>query len=398
MESVLPVPDRVLGRIHSRWVRRALGIAALGLAVLILRATVFRPPPVSVSVSRVSRGRVEETVSNSKAGTVRSRRRAALSSEVGGRVIDLPARKGTRVRQGDVLMRVASADSRAQVLLQEAGVGAARAARSESCRTAELAERDLARNRELARQSLVSVEVLDQLQTRRDGAAAACEAARARARQAEAALEAARVELEKTVLRAPFDGVVADVTTEVGEWITPSPPGIPIPPVLVLLDDRSIYVSVPMDEVDIGRVRVGQPVRVTMDAYPGRSYSGTVTRVAPFVQDVEEQNRTFEIEVEFADAEFGRTVRPGTSADVEVVPASAENALRIPSDAVLEGERVLVVVGDRLVARPIRTGLRNWQYVEVLEGLEAGDAVVVSLDRAGVREGARVAVAAETAR
>ncbi|MGH9366190.1 MAG: efflux RND transporter periplasmic adaptor subunit [Thermoanaerobaculia bacterium] len=395
-ETAFPMTVRMFARWNARWVRRAAWAGALLAAFAALRLTLFRPSPVPVSVSLAARGRVEETVSNSKAGTVRSRRRATLSSEVGGRVAQLPARKGARVRRGEVLMRVASADYRAQVSLQEGALGAARAASAESCRSAELAERELARNRELARERLVSAEILDQLQTRYLGAAAACEAARARVRQAEAALEAARVNLEKTVLRAPFDGIVADVTTEVGEWITPSPPGLPIPPVIVLLDDQAIYVSAPMDEVDVGKVRVGQPVRITLDAYPGRTLAGRVTRVAPYVQDVEEQNRTFEIEAEFEDARFARSLPPGISADVEVIQGARDGVLRIPSDALMEGGKVLVVRDGKLASRTVRTGLKNWQFVEVVDGLEAGEPVVVSLDRAGVREGARVSIETET--
>jgi HlyD family secretion protein len=293
-------------------------------------------------------------------------------------------------------MRVADADYRAQVLVQESALEAARAARTEACRQADLAARELLRHQRLASERIVSAEILDQLQSRRDVAAAGCQAAGSRIRQAAAALAVTRVQLEKTVLRAPFDGVVADVTTELGEWITPSPPGLPIPPVIVLYDDSATYVSAPMDEVDVAKVRVGLPVRVTLDAYAGRSFSGRVTRVAPYVLDLEEQNRTFEVEAEFDDAAFARELLPGTSADVEVILKAQDGVLRIPSYALLEGSRVLLVRKGRLVAQPVKMGLRNWQFAEVTEGLAAGEAVAVSLDRAEVKEGARVAIAGET--
>ena len=391
METAPAVP-RGRSRLR-RWLLWGAGLAA---AAVLLRLTVLRPAAIPVTVFRAAVGRVEESVTNSRAGTVKARRRATLSPEVGGRVRELPARKGMRVRQGDVLMRVADADCRAQVAVQESAVEAARSGRTEACRTAEQLDRELARNQALSRESLVSTELLEQLRSRRDAAAAACAAAAARIRQTEASLEAARVALEKTVLHAPFDGVLAEVTTEVGEWITPSPPGLPIPPVIMLLDDGAIYVSAPMDEVDVGRVRVGQAVRLTLDAHPGRSFAGNVTRVAPYVQDVQEQNRTFEIEAEFGDAGFARRLPPGTSADVEVVLSARDGVLRIPSSAILEGDRVLVVRDGKLEGRRIEIGLKNWQFAEVRSGLARGDAVVVSLDRADVREGARASVAAET--
>lgn len=389
-----PPATRGRGR-PRRWILWAAGVAA---GIVALRLTLLRPASVPVTVFRAAAGRVEESVTNSKAGTVKARRRATLSSEVGGRVSELPARKGMRVRQGDVLMRVADGDYRAAVDLQDSALEAARSGRTEACRTAEQLDRDLARNQALSRESLVSVELVDQLQSRRDAAAAACASAAARIRQAQASLEAARVNLAKTVLRAPFDGVVADVTTELGEWITPSPPGLPIPPVIVLLDDAGMYVSAPMDEVDVGRVRVGQAVRLTLDAFPGRSFPGRVTRVAPYVQDVEEQNRTFEIEAEFDDAAFARRIPSGTSADVEAILDARDGVLRVPSSAILDGDRVLVVREGRLESRTLTLGLKNWQYAEVRSGLAAGDAVVVSLDRADVREGARAAIAAESSK
>jgi HlyD family secretion protein len=397
-EVVLPGMASPKRRLSARWRRRIFVAGVLLLALVLLRLTLLRPRSVPVTVFRASHGRVEETVTNSKAGTVQSRRRAALSPEVGGRVVELPAREGMSVPLGAVLMRLADGDYRAQVLVQESAREAARAARVESCQTAELAERELARNRQLVGQQIVSAQLLDQLQNRRDAARAACGAGAARVRQADAAVVAAEVALEKTVLRAPFAGVIADVTAEVGEWITPSPPGLPIPPVIVLFDPSAIYVEAPMDEVDVAKVRVGQPVRVTLDAYPNQAYAGKVTRVAPYVLDVAEQNRTFEIEAELEDLRFARDLLPGTSADVEVILAARDNALRIPSYALLEGDRVLVLEGGKLVARKITPGLKNWQFVEVTGGLSAGETVVVSLDRPEVKEGARGRIAAETTR
>jgi HlyD family secretion protein len=387
-------PSRVFARL-PRWLPWVLGAIALGG---LLRWTILRPPRVPVTVYEAAAGRVEESITNSRAGTAKSPRRAELSTEVGGRVLELPARKGSRVRRGDVLMRIADGDYRAQVAVQRSALEAAAAARVEACRTAEQLDRELARNQALSREELVSVDWLDQLQSRRDAAFAACDAARARIRQAEAALSVARVNLEKTVLRAPFDGIAAEVTTEVGEWITPSPPGLPIPPVIVLLDAGASYVSAPMDEVDIGKVRAGQAVRITFDAFPGRAFAGRVTRVAPYVQDVQEQNRVFEIEAALDDEAFALALPPGTSADVEVILDAREGVLRVPSSAILEGDRVLVIKGNRLESRALKVGLRNWQFTEVREGLAAGDSVVVSLDRAEVREGARAVVATGTLR
>ncbi len=377
----------------SRNVRRLVVVAGIVILVVALRLTVFRPAPVPVTVARVEKGRVEETAVNSRAGTVKAERRATLSAEVGGRVVSLPARKGKRVRSGEVLLRVADGDYKAQLDLQESALVSARAAEREACQSAAQAVRDLARNESLAKEQIVSEDILDKLRTVRDTSAASCDAARARVVQAVAAIEVARVTLEKTVLRAPFDGVIADVTTELGEWITPSPPGLPIPPVLEILDTTSIYVSAPLDEADVAKVTAGLPARITLDAYPRRSFSGKVTRVAPFVLDVKEQNRTFEVEASLDDVSFAGSLKPGLSADVTVVLRTVENVLRIPGFALLEGDHVLLLRSGRLERSAVKTGLRNWDFVEITSGLSEGDSVVVSLDRAEVKEGARAVIA-----
>jgi HlyD family secretion protein len=292
-------------------------------------------------------------------------------------------------------MELSAADYRAQVRLRERGLQAAEAARDEACTRSEQAASDLVRYDRLARDAIVSDELLEQVRSTHEAAVAACQGARARVLEARAALDVAQVALDKTVLRAPFDGVVAEVSTEVGEWITPSPPGVPIPPVIEILDLERIYVSAPMDEVDVGRVRVGLPVRVTLDAYPDEEFAGKLARVAPYVLDIEDQNRTFEIEVELDDAAFARELLPGSSADVEVILDERRDVLRIPSYALIEGRRVLVVEEGELVPREVETGLSNWQFAEVRSGLEEGEPIVVSLDRTEVQAGARARISEE---
>jgi HlyD family secretion protein len=143
-----------------------------------------------------------------------------------------------------------------------------------------------------------------------------------------------------------------------------------------------------MDEVDSGLIRTGLRAKITLDPFPGRTLGGSVTRVAPYVLDVESQNRTVEIEVELEDEEFSSKLLPGTSADVEVVLEVRIDVLRVPTSAILEGGRVLVLDGGTLVERHIEAGVRNWELTEVSSGLDEGDKVVVSLERAEVRAGA----------
>jgi HlyD family secretion protein len=136
-------------------------------------------------------------------------------------------------------------------------------------------------------------------------------------------------------------------------------------------------------------VRAGQRAEITLDAFPGRRFPGVVRRVAPYVLDVEKQARTVEVEAEIEDPEK-YDLLPGYSADVEVILENRTGVLRIPTQAVLDGNRVFVfdAATGRLAARPIERGVANWEYTEVRKGLSAGELVVTSVDRAGVADGA----------
>jgi HlyD family secretion protein len=376
-----------------KWAIR-IGVLAGVVAVLVtLRLTVFAPEPVAVTVEEAARGRVEATVTNTRAGTVEARRRARLSTEVGGLVVELPHREGARVEAGDVLLRLEPRVPAAETELARRDLATAEARSSEACLAAERAVRERDRLERLAAEGIISEDLLDQAVSAADTSAAACTASRAGVASARSAIGLAQARLGQTVLRAPFDGVVADLRAEVGEWITPAPPAVPVPPVLDLIDPSSIYVSAPMDEVDAGVLVPGLPARITVDSLPGRELAGRVVRVAPYVEDVEEQNRTVEIEAELADQDVARSLLPGTSADVEVILEVRDDVLRVPTAALLEGSRVLVLGADGVLAeREVEVGLSNWDWTEIRGGLEAGARVVTSLDRTGVEAGAEAVV------
>ena len=369
----------------AKWIFVVVLIVVL---VVALRLTVFAPEIVEVRVAAAERGAVEQTVTNTRAGTVKVRLRAELSPQIGGLVTALPHREGKLVAAGALLLKLDDRAQRAELGSARAAVVAARAQADEACLAADLAEKELARVQALHTRGIASDQNLDLLITDRDRTHAGCAAGRAAVGQAEARVVTVEVQLAFTELRAPFAGTVADMSTEVGEYITPSPPGLPIPPVIDLLDPASIYISAPIDEVDAERVRVGQRVRLTVDSRPDEEFDGTVARVAPYVLDLLEQNRTVEIEVEVDDAAAMEGVLPGTSADAEVILERRDEALRVPAAAVAEGGKVLVLVGGILEERVIEVGLRNWRFAEVLSGLAEGEKVVVARNAPEIKAGA----------
>lgn len=367
----------------------ALILAAL---VWLARATLVAPDAIPVRVALVERGSVEQTVTNSRAGTVKARRRAKLSPEIGGRVVALPFAEGARVRKGDVLLRMDDSLPRARLEVAERELLAVTAQREQACLTSERAARERERTERLAREGVVSTDLLDQITSGASAAEAACRAALASLERARAGVELARTESSKTILTAPFDGVLAKLSVQVGEWSTPSPPGLPIPSLIDLIDPSSIYIGAPMDEVDSSRIQVGQAARVTVDSQPGRHFPGRVVRRAPYVLDLEAQNRTVDVEVELAAGDAAKDLLPGTSADVELILSVRADVLRVPSTALMEGGRALVVNEGHLVERSVKIGVRNWDYTEVLGGLAAGERIVKSLDRPEIKAGARVKI------
>ena len=369
----------------AKWILAAVAIIAL---VVLLRYTVFAPDVVEVRTAAVERGLVEQTVTNTRAGTVKVRLRAELSPQVGGLVVALPHREGDWVESGEIVVELDSRAQRAELASARTTVEAVGAQAEEACLAADLAEKELSRVETLHSRGIASDQSLDVLSTDRDRTRAGCAAARAAVGQAESRVTAAEVQLAFTELRTPFAGTVAEVSTEIGEYITPSPPGLPIPPVIDLLDPASIYVSAPIDEVDAERIRVGQAVRVTVDSRSDQTFEGTVARVAPYVLDVLEQNRTVEVEVELDDAQAMKGVLPGTSADVELILDRRDDALRIPTSAVAEGGKVLILKDGLLEERTIDVGLRNWRFAEILGGLEPGVKVVVARNSPDIKAGA----------
>jgi HlyD family secretion protein len=171
-----------------------------------------------------------------------------------------------------------------------------------------------------------------------------------------------------------------------------------MPPAIDLIDDSCLYVKAPMDEVDTPKIQPGQAVRITLDALPHQSFPGHVKRVASLVSTAEKQSRTVDIEATFDQPPAGKLLA-GYSADVEVILAVRDNAVRVPTPALLEGSRALVARPDgTLEQRQVRAGVANWQYTEVLGGLAPGERVVTSLEREGVKAGAHVVAEKATAK
>jgi len=368
---------------HMLWLIAAASIVA-GIWYL------NRPVPIEVQVRVVGKGSVEETVVNTRAGTVKACRRAKLSPGIGGQIATLDIREGDQVKKDTLLLALWNKDLMAEISLNEAEARAAASSARAACLQAEVSSREADRKMRLRKTGAVSEDAVDKVVTEAKARSADCEAANARARVSSARIEVIRAQLERTRLTAPFDGVVAEITGELSEYVTPSPPGIATPPAIDLIDNSCFYVTAPIDEVDAPKVRVGQTARVSLDAFDDRRFPGTARRIADYVLDREKQARTVEVEVAFDNPSDISQLLAGYSADVEIILDEHKDTMRIPTEAVLDDDRVFVLRPEEglLEERRIKTGMSNWDHTEILSGLELGERVVTSVDIEGVEDGA----------
>jgi len=376
----------------SRTLTRVVVVALIGAAGFFSYQQLAREKPVEVRLIAAERGSVERSVANTRAGTVVACRRAGLSPSVSGQVTRLAVAEGDSVQTGQLLLELWNDDLRASVQLAESEARAARARSRASCAQAEIAEREAARMERLVPSGAASVDAIDRAHSEARARRASCEAAEAGAQVSAAQIGVARAQFARTLLHAPFDGVVAEVSAELNEVVTPSPVGVITPPAIDLIDNGCFYAKAPIDEIDAAAVRVGLPVRIALDAFGERRFEGRVRRISDYVLDREKQARTVDVEVEFNDPAVAGELLAGYSADVEIILETHENVLRLPSATVLEGQRVLLLNGDgRLVEREVGIGLTNWDHSEILSGLDDGEQVVENLGDEGIVAGALAA-------
>ncbi|MBM9615181.1 efflux RND transporter periplasmic adaptor subunit [Desulfobulbus rhabdoformis] len=352
-----------------------------------------REQPIQVTVKSVEKGLVESTVSNTRAGTVKARNRADLTPPIGGQIATLNVRKADKVKSGQVLLTLWNKDLVAEKQLAESEVAAAEATLKERCLLADLAERQARRQKDLMKTRATSASNYDEALSAARAQRAACVAAKAKLSVSQARVEAAKATIERTILTAPFDGIVAEVNGEIGEYLTPSPPGIATLPAIDLINMDTLYVAAPIDEIDAAQIRTGMEVRISLDAFPKQFFPGRVHSISPYVLEVAKQARTVEIEADFAPQKAPPNLLAGYSADVEIIIAAQGDSVRIPSEALMVDNTVYLfdAPSSRVQKIEVQPGLSNWKHTQILKGLTPGQRVITSIDRKGLADGVLVA-------
>lgn len=308
----------------------------------------------SYRTAKIERGTLIAAVSSS--GTVNPVSQVSVGSQVSGQIKEMRADFNTEVKQGQLIARIdpesfeykvrqASADlesARAAVLNAQANVAAVLAGVSKAKLEADNAQRDAQRKQDLLAKNFISqadydnsrntaaslAESLKVAQAQADVARAQAVSAQAVVRQRDAALAQAKVDLERTEIRSPVDGVVIKRSVDVGQTVAAS---LQAPELFIIarnLQDMQVEASI--DEADISRVKPQQAVSFTIDAFPGRSFEGRVSQIRKAA--VSSQNVvTYTVVVGFANP--GGTVLPGMTANVRIVTETRENALKVPNAA-----------------------------------------------------------------
>ncbi len=363
-------------------------VALLGLYALRAQQA-FSATEVETTTAAVSRD-VQPSAGTpilTASGYVVARRKAVVSAKIQGRLSELRVEEGSVVRNDEVIARLESIDYEASVVRARAAVLHAEADLAEN-------ERQLRLTEKLTQQNVVSVDQCD-------AAASRVKLAQAALAQAQADLAFADAQLQNTLIRAPFAGVVVKKMAEVGESVAPIPPGVNISTssgaIVALADLATLEVEADVAEANVAKIGNGQPAEVTVEAIPDRRYKAVLRQVIP---TADRTKATVMVKVTILDKD--KDLKPEMSAKVTFLEpekkqepkAASQPVVLVPRESVISraGQQVVFLVRDgRAVARPVVLGTERKEQVIVKDGLAGGE-TLVSRPKDDLKDGAPVKV------
>jgi HlyD family secretion protein len=379
----------------------------LVIAVLVIRAMGARRgagPEVRAEVV----GRHDLVSHVNASGHIEAKQSVDISADISGRIVQLPVQEGQRVKEGDLLLVIDPTQYQAAVRQAEAQLAQAKAGAAQAKASADQAGRDWDRVRELKKRTpdLVTDQEVEQTRTKSEVQTALWESAQHSVSQADASLEEARDRLNKTVIKAPIDGIVSRLNVQKGETAIVGTMNNPGSLLLTVADLSVMEAVVQVDETDIPMIHVGDSASVEIDAWPDSAFAGRVVKVASSAmqdrssrsatasQSTSDQAVDFEVRIQIDRPPTG--IRPDLSATADIVTATRRNALAVPIIALTlrdstatgpapdstsggepdEAEGVFQLRGDGVHFVPVRVGIAGDAYFEVLSGIAEGDTVV----------------------
>lgn len=392
------------------------------VVVLIIVALVFYyrySKVISVETVAAQRGDLIITVTPTETGTVDTDATAQIKAEIAARVVEVPIQEGKEVKTGDVLLRLDAGEMQARLNLAASGRAAAQS-RLDSARialpmekartTASLAEAQARfadakqkhdKRKRLYDSRLIASGEMESSVAEFSAAQAALNVAQANldlvamqeqqikvaesdVKQQAAQLRVAELNLEHGTVRAPINGTVMELSVKPGELVQP---GMMVARITRL---EGLYVKALVDEVDLGRLTVGQSAEIYFDTVPDKKFAAHLFEISPgvSVEKLKSRNVTIKLRV----VEPPLFLRPGMSADVEIRVETLKNVLHVPTQAIMTKDKeqfVYVIDASKVVRRIVETGRSNWDSTEIRKGLRENEVVITSLDQEGLKSGVR---------
>jgi RND family efflux transporter MFP subunit len=344
-------------------------------------------PPVAVELAAAAPAELIEGVEVT--GTLEPKFSADIKTQIPGLVKEVYVTQWVRVRKGQPLARIDVAETEAITKRAEAAVVSAKAQLAQSQVSLSRAEREEARLVKLKEAGLATQQAVDDGRTETAAARARVDAAQAQIRVAQEELQQSRVRQAKGLVAAPMDGVIALRDINVGDLASDAAAGKPI---FRIVDNRVLNLTVTVPSADSARVKVGQPLEFSVDALPGRFFSGKVMFINP---ELNAADRSLKVVAEVQNQ--SDLLKGGLFAKGRIVTGTRPAVLQVPRsvlgsyDTTRQTAILFVAEGQTVRQRTLKTGIVNGELVEIREGMKAGEQYV---SRGGftLRDGDRIAV------
>lgn len=395
------------------------------VVALVLITRGLRPDPIAVAMWEMKNLEISETVTGVATGFIEPAKRVSLQPEIGARIKEIKVKRGDRVKMGETLVVLDDSDFKDQIRASDAAMPLFEARVKQAKAHVAQLSRDFERAKKLYDAGALAGQQFDIAKMAKDLGNSELEAAESALHQARANQDAAYSLMRKTLVKAPFEGILLDSTIEVGQlWggfaipslaggSLTSGPGRPDTSGvasgastllsqtqvssssrghLELADDSQMFVYVDIDENDYWKIKIGQTAALVIDALDKRKVTGNVVEIYPFISRALDQNRTARVKIRLS-GDPETDVLPGMSVNTEIMVSSRKEVLAAPTAAILvrpKGSIAYKVVDGVLKETIVETGVSNWEWSEIRSGLSAGDRIAEPPEDILLKEGMRV--------
>ncbi|MBI3878763.1 MAG: efflux RND transporter periplasmic adaptor subunit [Verrucomicrobia bacterium] len=367
-------------------------LIAAGLLVAVAVALFLRRPienQVTVETDKVKRRTIVEAVTAT--GRIHPAMQVKISPEVSGEIIELPFKEGQPVRKGALVLRIKPDAYLAARNSSEAAQRSAEANWALTQANQSKAELEFGRVKGMFKDRLVSEAAYVEAATGRDVAAAQSSIAKHQADMAKSALVRAEEELTRATIFSPIDGTLVRLNSQVGERIvgTATMAGTEV---MTIADLSRMEARVDIAEMDLGAIRAGQTAWLGSESFKEQRFPGVVTEIASIAKDAPASGTTeavkFEVRIRLREP---GSFRPGMTVTAQIETQRRENVLSVPIQSVAArplrvagggagesrlGEVVFVVAGDKARMKPVKRGISEERFTEIIEGVAEGETVV----------------------